>query len=589
MQIKATIAILFLLTTPAYAQTGTPKSLTQLNTEINSQFPDQLTGAITPYILRQLNLDMVASAVLGQSAATVGQIPVYPGSGGAAVPTSASAWFDNAYCNTVGYILARTSGAWTCSRDIPINVVWMGADKTGSVDATTIINGIVTIANTNAGTCIYFPSGLYKVSTLTALNTNFNPCIKGNGPYQSRIVTSSTTGNVITFSSGGGGGPSTGNTYAISDIGFDASVTRVSGAFLSVGASWGTIKNVDMNNMFYGIDSTDNAGVYDSITFNYTGVTNAISGAEYIRINGSAGGVNINNVLSGAVAVSFQATYGLHVISAGSLNLININLIRAGTCIRIDAGASIWGTQVDCDNSVYGLYIVPSGSNNVVRVHMTKFRAGSMSSDGVHVDGSGTSGIVSGITLNHSTSVLGATSGMFFKNASDIQIVGGSTVAGNTGAGIVVDTGVTGISIIGNHIGNYNGEGANGSVGVSLNSTADYIQIIANQLVGNTGGAMYLGASGTHQTIKDNAGYNPVGTTAAASTGTTGSTITAGPSPETHYVKQSGSFNAAITKGGQAICTVPSAAVPCVIELGPNEAYSVAWSVITPTNTKDVH
>src|ERR1019366_8071045 len=80
--------ILLLLTAPAYAQTGTPLTATQLNTEINTKFPDQNLGAITPYILRQFNLDLVASSVLGQSTATAGQIPVYPGSGGAAIPTT---------------------------------------------------------------------------------------------------------------------------------------------------------------------------------------------------------------------------------------------------------------------------------------------------------------------------------------------------------------------------------------------------------------------------------------------------------------------------------------------------------------------
>src|SRR5471030_1512337 len=67
MRIKYVLAIFLLLTTPVYAQTGTTKNLTQLNTEINSQFPDQTIGAVTPYIFRQLQLDLAASSVLGQS------------------------------------------------------------------------------------------------------------------------------------------------------------------------------------------------------------------------------------------------------------------------------------------------------------------------------------------------------------------------------------------------------------------------------------------------------------------------------------------------------------------------------------------
>ena len=61
MRIKSIISILLLLTAPAYAQTGTAKNLTQLNTEVNSQLPDQNVGTITPYVLRQLELDFAAS------------------------------------------------------------------------------------------------------------------------------------------------------------------------------------------------------------------------------------------------------------------------------------------------------------------------------------------------------------------------------------------------------------------------------------------------------------------------------------------------------------------------------------------------
>jgi hypothetical protein len=61
MRIKYIAIILLLMTAPAFAQTGTSQTPAQLNNEINSKFTDQLIGAITPYTLRQLTLDMVAS------------------------------------------------------------------------------------------------------------------------------------------------------------------------------------------------------------------------------------------------------------------------------------------------------------------------------------------------------------------------------------------------------------------------------------------------------------------------------------------------------------------------------------------------
>jgi len=55
------LALLLILTASASAQTGSQKTTTQLNTEINTLFPDNTTGIITPNALRQVTLDQVAS------------------------------------------------------------------------------------------------------------------------------------------------------------------------------------------------------------------------------------------------------------------------------------------------------------------------------------------------------------------------------------------------------------------------------------------------------------------------------------------------------------------------------------------------
>lgn len=52
-----------LLSTGALAQTGSNKTPTVINAEINSLFPDNTTGAITPNGLRQVTLDVVASSL----------------------------------------------------------------------------------------------------------------------------------------------------------------------------------------------------------------------------------------------------------------------------------------------------------------------------------------------------------------------------------------------------------------------------------------------------------------------------------------------------------------------------------------------
>jgi hypothetical protein len=196
----------------------------------------------------------------------------------------------------------------------------------------------------------------------------------------------------------------------------------------------------------------------------------------------------------------------------------------------------------------------------------------------------------SGGQLNHSTPSYVSATYIAGSNVYDLTIHGLQTYGANadclqidSAGGMPQRITITGVTL----------QGCNLSGGVGYNidvaNAAGQVSISGGSLV-STGatGPLQVGASATVR-VSDIQGYNPVGVTAAASTGTTGSTITAGQSPETHYIQQSATFNAAVAKGGQAICTVPSAAVPCVVELGPNESYTVTWSTTQPTYTKDVH
>lgn len=90
---------------------------------------------------------------------------IYVGnSGGHAAPSTGPSWFDTAFCNTAGYVIARLSGAWACSNRIPVNAVWLGADPTGVSNSSTAINLCITNAITIHGSC-YIPGGLYILTS----------------------------------------------------------------------------------------------------------------------------------------------------------------------------------------------------------------------------------------------------------------------------------------------------------------------------------------------------------------------------------------------------------------------------------------
>ena len=91
---------------------------------------------------------------------------------------SGSSWFDAAYCNTVGYLIVRTIGAWTCSKSVSANPVWWGADPTGGTDSTAAINAALT-----ATPFIQFPPGKFTLLSplVYTLAGNTSVHIQGSG------------------------------------------------------------------------------------------------------------------------------------------------------------------------------------------------------------------------------------------------------------------------------------------------------------------------------------------------------------------------------------------------------------------------
>jgi len=57
------LCLAFAWITPAYAQTGSSKSVSVLNSEVNSLWPDNTVGTITPFNARQTLLDIIASSL----------------------------------------------------------------------------------------------------------------------------------------------------------------------------------------------------------------------------------------------------------------------------------------------------------------------------------------------------------------------------------------------------------------------------------------------------------------------------------------------------------------------------------------------
>jgi hypothetical protein len=135
-----------------------------------------------------------------QNAATANQIPVYPGSAGAAVPTTiagSGGLFDAICSSTIGQIWVRASSGWGCTALGYANPVWWGADPTGSTDSASAFNSALTASN-----MVQFPAGTFKFASsisYTIASGLHSLSIGCAGMGQTELYWPSTNGIAVTY------------------------------------------------------------------------------------------------------------------------------------------------------------------------------------------------------------------------------------------------------------------------------------------------------------------------------------------------------------------------------------------------------
>ncbi len=503
-----------------------------------------------------------------------------------------------ALANAVDLTVAQTKAALGGLAISPTDPAY-GAKCDGSTDDSTAFQNALNALATNggelalpAGTCLVhgltwsaattllvegggelFGSALQQNSTSVALFSSTNGTVIFDNlhidyPTQASVTSTlyfinftSTIGYVHNVSFANGAGlvawlnQSSGGAYNVYSQGVSNNGFKVDVSYSSAGQQYGNIIFSDL--YFQGYASTTGYGLW------------FVSGD---------GMLVSNSTIAGFVAPINAQPVASHSYLA-NLSFQNVNADGAGGPASTQAAFNFDGTL-----------------QFLARVSLSNCRAGAMAAGaGIFIKNAATFDIVSSIVIGNGTNGIDLQTGAKDVHIRDSTITGNSTASPGANVGIAIETGVGAGAITGTRIGpTQNGVSpgaANTQInGIWLQSAAISNWIIAdNDLSGNIGNGLSAVLTGSNDIVHDNVGFNPQGVTVATSTGTTGSTITAGPSPETHYIKQSATFNAAVAKNGNAICTVPSANVPCVVQLGPNETYTVTWTTTQPTYTKDVH
>lgn len=330
-----------------------------------------------------------------------------------------------------------------------------GADPTGAVDATAIIQALQD-AMTSGG-IIYFPANT-KIKIAGTVNiTNSGITIVGGSRRTSRIEASSATGDIFNVSGDG---------VLITNVRFstpsDNAALRTSGfaaTFTSASDTSG-MRACDILFQWSGIQSSGSLHFFEDLNIREYGA-NAPNG-QCILINGS-GDRYISRLTTdnGSNPTGFA---GVRVTECASLVISDSNIIHAGTCLALEPATGKTVPSVECvncffDTSVKGMAITPAGTGVVLRSKFTNCWFGTHSGAGVEMNGSATAW--DAITFCN-CDFYGNAIGISCPSSGGKWEVIGSRFAGNTTAGISVTAGAThDLKVQGNYFGSQAAFGVN--------------------------------------------------------------------------------------------------------------------------------
>jgi len=522
----------------------------------------------------------------GGVSGTANQIPVFPGGTAAPVATPASTWFDNAYCNTIGYIIARTTGGWVCTRGIPVNIVWLGAIADGSTaysstNATTNATALTTALAT--GSCAFIPYNVNGYSFAGSITINSGNCIQGENQV---LVKSQAT------------------TQFLDIVSFNYPFTHIENIHIDMTGS-------GASSTAFLIDTTA-ANVY-AIKFDKIYATNCV---HVITDVGTFGAVdvsitNFRSALTRGTQIYFKKSLGLMYfqqvqidntsnVGAVTWNGIQFDLVAG---IELNAVDVIGPTTGSYQSGVYGIQI--NGGTGSAAVWMERVNVDTTTGNGIgisltnflwlsHLDINANLGnavvLTATNTVEISDSFIGGgfgrtgaaagAAGLSITSSNDVHVVN-LTTTNNVGSGVIIN-GTSNRVNLGNVSSTLNG------FPYALQNTASNVIFLNGAFASNSSGVSNT-SSGTGNIIKDISGYNPIGATAAQNVGASPATVCAGTSPETHYLIQSATNTATVTQGGVQILALSNANNFYTVQLNSNECYIVTWLTTQPTYTKFVH
>lgn len=482
--------------------------------------------------------------------------------------------------------LATYSGSnqWTValyvrssSQNSGLNILDFGGKGDNSTDNSTPLTNALN-ALTGEGGSIYFPAGKYKFNTAVSFNLPagiFSVSLLGAGQDATELTWPNAAGG-ITLNHNGANSSS-----HIRDMTFSTGIASGGAAItLALAASIvnpGIAATTDIYRVT--LRGADGYLVTDYWT---TGLN--ISNVSDVQIDNLsvAGSSTQQGIGTNIVGLPGSSTYAVEIDIAKS-NYFGLNT-------GIVYNSFVQGVTVDQTNFTFvtnGIISNASETGALVQLAITnsQFNPGTVSA-GVGIS-TGTE--IGGLQIINNFFVIGGPNqtGISVPRAEHYAIIGNQIqgLNSNTSIGISIGVRVSGAPGMISHNDIYGFSTA--GIGIKLLNTSLSALVDSNVFANN---ATNISNLGTSNIIRNNPGYNPVGISAAVTMGASPFSYTAGASPETHYINQNPSGTAVGSKSGiQIISIQANISTYYIIELEPNESYSITWATTAPTYTKDVH
>lgn len=385
-----------------------------------------------------------------------------------------------------------------------------GADPNNGIDSTTPIQNALNVC-ANGGAKPEVPPGTYKYSALLVPS---GVSMTGKNKATSILNCTTTTGNAISVTNSLAG-------LVLSALTLATVSPRTAGATIACKNS----HNVRISEVvFSGVHSTcidldggaqqfetyidhiDIATPNCTIGISITGATGAVQDTfiDHVELSTCTDtGLKIINATGGYVhqASIFSCGNGISFVP-GNAQLVAdffFDTVLADTCT-----GSGWNFSPAAGASVIGIYLTNCWGSSQTN------SAGS----GFVFQGAGqlfSIGLTNCTAFNNAGLGYNIANGRFI-TLTNCRAEANSQSGVNAFAGLLVGS-VTDVQIIGGVYGGIQTIANKQSVGISLGASCDYIQILGTNLRNNGVGPLSNASTGTHNLIRDNAGYNPIGQT----------------------------------------------------------------------------